>query len=266
MLWSKENVPFNLKNKPDHILDKGIQAANKALLKGLSEAEATFACTQVIKALEQRLKPSVAPLRKVPEHVKALSNLRTEVTKVNTPDSSLGTNQDLLDVVSRLERDITELKSQALGNTSSVVNVHGRSNILDMQDMDASALQTGSTIIWDAALGKFKTTAPIDTLLANLENGIQGQVLVKNSSSTYDYKWEDMIIDNQSYTRLIDRVSDTLMYIGEALPGTITSTAQWRIKRVQQLATNTTVIWADNVYTFTKVWDNRAIYTYDAAI
>lgn len=65
-----------------------------------------------------------------------------------------------------------------------------------------------------------------------------------NASGTYDIN--------------LDEASSTVLYVGEAEPGTADSAAAWRIKKV----TPTGVSWADAVTTFTKVWNSRASYTY----
>ena len=60
-----------------------------------------------------------------------------------------------------------------------------------------------------------------------------------------------------SYDLLMDD-QGTYMYVGEAIPGTLTSAPSWKIKKV----TDTSVKYADGVATFTKVWNNRASYIY----
>lgn len=61
-------------------------------------------------------------------------------------------------------------------------------------------------------------------------------------------------------TLLID-VSGSNIYIGYALPGTLTSEAKWKIKRV-----NTTnpisIFWADSSTLYNKTWDDRTTFTY----
>lgn len=52
----------------------------------------------------------------------------------------------------------------------------------------------------------------------------------------------------------------TYMYVGEALPGSLDSNAAWRIKRYVQATLQGD--WADGVSDFTKVWNDRATYTY----
>lgn len=63
-------------------------------------------------------------------------------------------------------------------------------------------------------------------------------------------------------TQLIDE-SGSYTYIGEAEPGTATSSASWRIKRVDETADpDVTVKWA-GTGTFNQVWDNRASLSYN---
>lgn len=44
MTWTIKDLPQNIQNKPSHILEKGLAAANKALLNGKSNVEATLVC------------------------------------------------------------------------------------------------------------------------------------------------------------------------------------------------------------------------------
>ena len=56
------------------------------------------------------------------------------------------------------------------------------------------------------------------------------------------------------------------LYIGEAQPGTATSEAKWRIKKMEygdgESMPPTGTIWADGETSFDKIWDNRATYSY----
>jgi hypothetical protein len=47
-------------------------------------------------------------------------------------------------------------------------------------------------------------------------------------------------------------------YIGEAVPGTATSDAGWRIQRVTVSGTTTTIEWGGGGSKFDQIWDNRA--------
>lgn len=60
--------------------------------------------------------------------------------------------------------------------------------------------------------------------------------------------------------RLDDTLTTDMIYIGEATPGTATSSATWRIKRLN-VATGLTVQWADSG-NYSQVWDNRESLTY----
>ena len=59
------------------------------------------------------------------------------------------------------------------------------------------------------------------------------------------------------YKKAIDKVSSVLMYVGEAVPGTASATAAWRIKRI----TPTGVEFAGTAV-FDQVWNNRASLSY----
>jgi hypothetical protein len=66
----------------------------------------------------------------------------------------------------------------------------------------------------------------------------------------------------QALTEKIDVVSATVTYIAQAQPGTLVSAAGWRIKKITVTGAVTDIQWADGVGTFTKIYDNRASYTY----
>lgn len=51
-------------------------------------------------------------------------------------------------------------------------------------------------------------------------------------------------------------------YIGEAVPGSITSASVWRIKRMTETGPNVAIVWADGDASFDNIWDNRASLSY----
>ena len=61
-------------------------------------------------------------------------------------------------------------------------------------------------------------------------------------------------------TQLID-VTGNDIYIGYALPGTATSAATWKIKRINTV-NPISIYWADSSTLYNKVWDDRTTYTY----
>lgn len=61
----------------------------------------------------------------------------------------------------------------------------------------------------------------------------------------------------------VDFITDNEMYIGEANPGTATSSASWRIKYVVIAGDgDVAVTWADGNDSFDNIWDNRLTYSY----
>jgi len=71
-------------------------------------------------------------------------------------------------------------------------------------------------------------------------------------------------LDDTVRTVVLDEVGN-FTYVGEAIPGTATSTAAWRIFRLDESASGDEELiktYADNIATFTKVWDDRLTYTY----
>lgn len=64
-----------------------------------------------------------------------------------------------------------------------------------------------------------------------------------------------------NYETRIDEVSATVSYIGKATPGAATSDASWQISKLDE-TTGLVLSYADDVTTFTKIWDDRATYTY----
>ena len=70
---------------------------------------------------------------------------------------------------------------------------------------------------------------------------------------------------NVTYNVLIDTVT-TFKYIGESIPGGATSSALWRIKRIDQTDTggDVNILWANGITTFNQVWDDRLSLTYSA--
>ncbi len=61
---------------------------------------------------------------------------------------------------------------------------------------------------------------------------------------------------------IIDESGD-LTYVGHADPGTATSAALWRIRRLDASSDpDLTIMWADGDDSFDNVWDNRATLSY----
>lgn len=65
------------------------------------------------------------------------------------------------------------------------------------------------------------------------------------------------------YTTLYDAVDDTTAYVGKALPGTLTSSANWQIKKLTFNAEGDVITqFADGDSNLDNIWDNRASLFY----
>lgn len=67
--------------------------------------------------------------------------------------------------------------------------------------------------------------------------------------------------NSPAYATRIDEASATVTYIGSAVPGTAASAASWQIKKIDS-SSGTIINFADGTSNFTKVWNDRASYTY----
>ena len=64
-------------------------------------------------------------------------------------------------------------------------------------------------------------------------------------------------------TLQLDEIVGNITYIGEAIVGSLTSTASWRIKRLDESGNPEIIIkWADGSSGFTQIWDDRLSLTY----
>jgi hypothetical protein len=63
------------------------------------------------------------------------------------------------------------------------------------------------------------------------------------------------------YTTRLDEATATITYVGVAAPGTATSAASWRIKRLDSTS-GLIVLYADANTNFDNIWDNRAALSY----
>ena len=64
------------------------------------------------------------------------------------------------------------------------------------------------------------------------------------------------------YAFISDGNADGYQYEGTALPGTLTSTAAWQIKRFNLTGNPLVVQWADGDNFMNNIWDNRTSLTY----
>jgi len=72
---------------------------------------------------------------------------------------------------------------------------------------------------------------------------------------------EIRITEEIPYAVRVDAVG-TISYIGEALAGSATNAAAWRIKKLEEVGNDVTVTWADGNTNFDNIWDNHLTLTY----
>ena len=91
---------------------------------------------------------------------------------------------------------------------------------------------------------------------------VLGVVLVDSSGNPVTLAGSTVELDPPGpYSKLVDDV-DGVIYIGEAVPGTLGSAAAWRISKVVTLGEDISKLWANGTARFTQVWDARLTLSY----
>ena len=166
----------------------------------------------------------------------------------SAPDYEPRFNELVSDINTKLGEDRKtvntniEKQIQKINQSLSTLGGGGSYKILDNADVeykDINLVLDNSVLVYSPAKKKF-VVEPLINIIDRIKADLEVQ-----------------------YNRLIDTV-DNFIYIGEALPGTASSEAKWRIKRVdQQTGDDYDIIWADGTAEFTKVWDDRLSLTYN---
>jgi len=148
-------------------------------------------------------------------------------------------NERLTENASRVDGNIQK-QIDRINNSLSTLGGGGSYKIVDNADVDKSAIKNlvdDAVLIYDPTKKKFVAQSflsIIDRLKADLE---------------------------VQYNKLIDQ-EGTYYYIGEAVPGTDTTQALWRIKRIEEVGDDYNILWANGTADFDKIWDDRATFTY----
>jgi len=148
-------------------------------------------------------------------------------------------NQKLTENANRVDGNVQK-QIDRINNSLSTLGGGGSYKIVDNADVDKSAIKNlvdDAVLIYDPTKKKFVAQSflsIIDRLKADLE---------------------------VQYNKLIDQ-EGTYYYIGEAVPGSDTTEALWRIKRIEQVGDDYNILWANGSADFDKIWDDRATFTY----
>ena len=65
-----------------------------------------------------------------------------------------------------------------------------------------------------------------------------------------------------STSTIVDEVSSSLLYVGTAISGSLSSSAVWKIKKILTSGGLTTIQYADGETLYDNIWDDRASLTY----
>lgn len=87
------------------------------------------------------------------------------------------------------------------------------------------------------------------------------RILIERDGAYYSIPLSE--VSEMEFAKRIDAVSDTLLYKGEATPGTAETAAAWRIRRIELSADGDMVeTFADGSADFSFVWADHAALTY----
>lgn len=140
--------------------------------------------------------------------------------------------------VDRIYKDRLNIQLGSLGGG-------GSSKILDNDDVlfnKASQLANNDFLVFDKTINKF-----VANNLVTIINTIKAELEVQY----------DKLVDEQPMG------ANTFTFIGEAAPGSNTTTSVWRIKRIAEYANGyLEIIWANDTELFDKDWTIRETYTY----
>lgn len=95
---------------------------------------------------------------------------------------------------------------------------------------------------------------------ADLTKKIATEILVIGGLEVHRIR---TLSDNANYTVLLEDLGSGVVYVGKAVPGTAKSDAAWQLRKLYTVGGTLEVLWADGEETFTKVWNNRASYSYE---
>ena len=131
----------------------------------------------------------------------------------------------------------------------------------------AASVSTGGLTDTPAALPADATAASVIALLKAIANK---QFTIDGDIGNIDMNTDDLegIGLGDVISTLVPRIDSTtttdVTYIGEAVLGSATSGALWRIQTIDDTTSETVVKWADGDQLFNNIWDNRASLSYSS--
>jgi len=162
------------------------------------------------------------------------------------PAGKDGIVPDVTPIIQKAQEDFNRWKSNVDRSLASIGG-GGSYKLLDNADVEFSKpaqLNNNDVLIWNANKKKFVTLNIVD--------------VINNIRTELEMQYDRLVYET------LDSDGTSLVYIGEAAPGSNSGDAAWRIKRVAEFADgNTQIIWANDTEAFDKIWNDRETYTYD---
>lgn len=196
----------------------------------------------VVAEVIENIKPSSEEPEieeKKEEIIQIVSEITHEISDAEEAvEKDTGKFEDFEKRIKKLEKKLdTELHSlrQLIQKTgSSYIHASGGGGEVlfsRLDDVNVSNPSDWDVVRYDTTSRKF-INSQLPSGGAGVVGGSANQVLVKLSSEDYDYEWQDMIVTQTVYSKLIDDSVSGVTYIGEAVPNTTTSSAAWRVQKI----------------------------------
>lgn len=258
MPWTLTNPPDVVKNKPKHVIEACVLAANSALAKGLTEEEAIFACLSAAKRTESS-SVTKAVKRPVPQHIQALLE-----RKVQEPETQAKINSVFLGK-SALPADKERTLVQADFNSKNQLVLTFDTG----EKITTSAPNIEQNIEQYLSVSTNGANGPSVTVISDLTDTSvvvpqDGEVLMYEASSgLWKNKAVGAIEGDEVLSKRTDFVGETTIYKGEAQVGASEGSAVWRIRQLLiGVDGDVTEIWAGGTALYDKVWASRLTYSY----
>lgn len=143
---------------------------------------------------------------------------------------------------------------------TSVVTTNVEVISLDVSNTSVVAVLEKDVLVSENLSSSFITQEVVNTIV--ISGGTEGTTIVASGAQGPQGP-PGIAEDDMPYSKKIDFVTDSILYTGEAAVGSLASASVWRIKRTIIAGdSDIDVTWADGTANFTKVWADRATYTY----
>lgn len=106
---------------------------------------------------------------------------------------------------------------------------------------------------------------PVNVFSAQLLAGEKIMFSPQEGWQVYDangLKKNDNISESKNFATRMDKVGGNITYIGQALPGSLTSAAVWMIRKMDESGGDLIIQFADGNDKYDNIWDNRLLLSY----